>query len=95
MAPELMTGRTADVRSDVFTMGVLLYEMATGALPFDGASMPELLGAMLRGAPVDPRTLQPTLPQAVADALLRALRPTPEDRFPSARAFGAALSSSS
>ena len=95
VAPELMTGRSADVRSDVFTMGVLLPEMATGALPFDGGSMPELLGVMLAGRPVDARTLQPTLPQAVADALLRALRPSPEERFPSARAFGAALSSSS
>ena len=37
-APELMTGRNADVRSDVFTMGVLAYEMATAALPYDGAS---------------------------------------------------------
>jgi serine/threonine protein kinase len=91
VAPELMTGRSADVRSDVFTMGVLLYEMATGALPFDGASMPQLLGAMLRGGPADPRTLQPTLPEAAAAALLVALRAAPEDRQASARAFGAAL----
>jgi serine/threonine protein kinase len=95
VAPELMTGRSADVRSDVFTMGVLLYEMATGALPYDGASMPELLGVMLQGRPVDARTLQPTLPQAASEALQRALRPSPEDRVPSARAFGDALSSAS
>ncbi len=48
-APELLTGRSADVRSDVFTMGVLGYEMATAKLPYDGASMQELLGNMLRG----------------------------------------------
>jgi serine/threonine protein kinase len=95
VAPELMTGRSADVRSDVFTMGVLLYEMATGTLPFDGGSMPELLGVMLRGCPVDPRTLQSTLSPAVADALLRALRPSPDERFPSARALGGALNSAS
>jgi hypothetical protein len=65
--------------------------MATGALPFDGTSMPELLGAMLRGQPADPRTLQPTLPDAAAEALLVALRPAPEDRQPSARAFGDAF----
>jgi serine/threonine protein kinase len=93
VAPELMTGQSADVRSDVFTMGVVLYEMSTGTLPFDGNSMPELLGAMLRGCSVDPRTLQATLPQPTADALLRALRPSPDERFPSARAFGAALNS--
>jgi serine/threonine protein kinase len=93
VAPELMTGQSADVRSDVFTMGVVLYEMSTGTLPFDGNSMPELLGAMLRGCSVDPRTLQPTLPQPTADALLRALRPSPDERFQSARVFGAALNS--
>jgi serine/threonine protein kinase len=93
VAPELMTGRSADVRSDVFTMGVLLYEMSTGTLPFDGGSMPELLGAMLRGSPVDPRMLQSTLPEAAAGAFLRALRPSPDERFPSARAFGDGLNS--
>jgi serine/threonine protein kinase len=95
VAPELMTGQSADVRSDVFTMGVLLYEMATGTLPFDGRSMPELLGVMLRGSPAHPGTLQPTLPRAASDALLRALAPSPQARFPSSRAFGAALSSES
>jgi serine/threonine protein kinase len=95
VAPELMTGRSADVRSDVFTMGVVLYEMSTGTLPFDGGSMPELLGTMLRGAPADPRTLQPTLPEATAAAVLKALHPDPEERFQSARAFGDALNSAS
>ena len=63
VAPELFTGRTADVRSDVFTLGVLIYEMATGVLPFDGATLPELLGKMLSGLARDPRELQPTLPE--------------------------------
>jgi serine/threonine protein kinase len=91
VAPELLTGRHADVRSDVFTMGVILYEMTTGALPYDGATMPELLGAMLRGEPVDPRGRQASLGGGAAAALLRALNPSPEDRFESAKAFGAAL----
>jgi len=91
VAPELLTGRSADVRSDVFTMGVLAYEMATATLPYDGASLPALLGAMLGGRAADPKTLQPTLPDSVADAILQALRPLPEDRFESAEAFAAAL----
>ncbi len=90
-APELLTGRNADVRSDVFTMGVVAYEMATATLPYDGASMPELLGNMLRGDPVDPSVRQPTLPAHAAAALRKALRPSPDDRFPSAREFGDAL----
>ncbi len=91
VAPELLTGRSADVRSDVFTMGVLAYEMATGCLPYDGASMPALLGAMLRGAPKDPRTRQPTLPEAAAAAVLKAVSPEPDNRFATARDFGIAL----
>jgi serine/threonine protein kinase len=91
VAPELLTGRNADVRSDIFTMGVLGYEMATGALPYCGDSMQELLGAMLRGAPPDPRGRQPSLPESAASALVQALRPNPEERFAAAAAFGAAL----
>ena len=90
VAPELLTGRAGDVRSDVFTMAALAYEMATGTPPFDGVSMQELLGAMLRGSPADPRALQPSLPGAAAAALLKALRPAPDDRFATAKAFAAA-----
>lgn len=93
VAPELLTGRAADVRADIFTIGVLTYEMATGALPYDGASMPALLGDMLRDRPADPRTRQPSLPDSAAEAILKALRAEPEDRFASVVEFGeAALS---
>ena len=91
VAPELMTGQIADVHSDVFTMGVLAYEMSTAVRPYEGNSMPALLGAMLQGVPADPRTMQPAVPEAAATAMLRALRPSPADRFESARQFGAAL----
>jgi serine/threonine protein kinase len=91
VAPELLTGQTADVRSDLFTIGVLAYEMATAAPPYDGPSMPALLGAMLRGSPANPRAIQPTLPEAAAAAILKALAPQPVDRFEDVRAFAAAL----
>jgi serine/threonine protein kinase len=91
VAPELLTGQAADVRSDVFTIGVLAYEMATGTLPYDGASMPALLGGMLKGTPVPPDEKQPTLPAAASAALLRALRSAPDARFASTKEFAAAL----
>jgi serine/threonine-protein kinase len=91
VAPELLTGGTVDARSDVFTIGVLAYEMATGRLPYDGTSMPELLGRMLGGAVPDPRTLAPDLPEAFSLALLRSLGPTPAGRFESVRAFQRAI----
>lgn len=90
VAPELMTGRTADVRSDIFTMGVLAYEMASASLPYNGSSMQRLLGAMLRGA-VDPRPIQAGLTNGASIAVLKALRPEPGDRFATAPEFAAAL----
>ena len=94
VAPELLTGRPADIRSDVFTIGVLLYEMSTGALPFDAGSLPALLGLMLAGRVADPRTLGSDLPEAAGAAILTALAPAPEGRFASARAFAAAFGAS-
>ena len=91
VAPELLTGQQADVRSDVFTMGVLAYEMATGVPPFTGATMPALLGAMLRGRPADPRERQPTLPEPAAAAIRAALSASPEARPQTARDFGVAM----
>ena len=95
VAPELLTGGAIEVRSDIFTLGVVSYEMATGRTPFDGRSMPELLGRMLSGAVVDPRLAAPELPEAAAAAMLRALRPAPGDRFADVREFATAISSSS
>ncbi len=91
VAPELLTGESAAVASDIFTMAVLAYEMATGTLPYRAASMPALLGKMLSGAPPDPRELQPSLPQAAAAAIVKALAPTPAQRFQTARDFGREL----
>ena len=91
VAPELFTGRKVDVRSDVFTLGVLLYEMATGVTPFDGATLPELLGKMLTGTARNPRELQPTLPEGASAAIQTALNTAPEQRHAGARDFAKAF----
>jgi serine/threonine protein kinase len=80
VAPEVLAGNPADVRSDVFTLGALLYEMATGILPFGGCTLPELLGAMLGGTARDPRDLQPLVTAAGAECLLRCLQRDPAAR---------------
>jgi eukaryotic-like serine/threonine-protein kinase len=84
IAPEVLTGKPADERSDVFTLGALLYEMATGILPFGGRTLPELLGEMLGGTPREPRELQPAVTSAGASCLLQCLQKDPTARVPSA-----------
>jgi serine/threonine protein kinase len=80
VAPEVFLGRPPDVRADVFTLGVLMYEMATGRLPFHAGHMHQLLGAAMTTRPLDPRQLEPGLPDAFAAATLRCLRPDPAER---------------
>ena len=91
VAPEVLMGRAPDARADVFTAGVLAYQMATGQLPFHGPSLPELMGQMLRAAPAAPRDLQPGVPATASAAIVRALAANPADRFADASAFAAAL----
>jgi eukaryotic-like serine/threonine-protein kinase len=81
VAPELLTGKSATERSDIYTIGVLGYQMATGRTPYNAPTLPVLLGAMFEGPPADPRTLRADLPAHQAEALLRALSRDPEARF--------------
>jgi serine/threonine protein kinase len=67
VAPEVLTGQTSSVRSDIFTLGAVAYEMATGHVPFDAPSLPQLIGVLLGGVAPDPRLRAPTLPDAAAD----------------------------
>jgi serine/threonine-protein kinase len=91
VAPELHLGQAPDVRSDVFTIGAIAYEMATGRRPYEAATVPMLLGAMLRTRPTDPRHEQPSLPSAAADTLLLAVGADQATRPASAAEFGTAF----
>jgi eukaryotic-like serine/threonine-protein kinase len=84
IAPEVLGGNPADVRSDIFTLGALLYEMATGILPFGGRALQDLLAAMLAGPPRDPRELQQDATAAGAACLLKCLERDPAVRVSTA-----------
>ncbi len=91
VAPEILMGRAPDARADVFTMGVLAYEMATGSLPYRAPSMPELLGQMLQATPAAPSSLNGDIPPACSDAILRAVTGSAAARFESVRELAASL----
>jgi serine/threonine-protein kinase len=88
MAPEQVRGLPADPRADIFALGVVVYEMLTGAAPFERDTQGDTLAATLND---DPPALPPSLPQALDRLLHRCLEKRPEDRFHSAHDLSLAL----
>ncbi len=73
MAPERINGQEVDAKSDLFGLGVILYELLAGRLPFDGKSMVSVLAAIARGTPTGLREVAPDVPPAVSDLVMRLL----------------------
>jgi serine/threonine-protein kinase len=94
MAPEQCRGRRngVDARADIYALGVLLYEMLTGRLPFSGGGLGDLLLEKMTGVLAPPRSLEPSIPSALDRAVVCALARERERRFPDIAAFMAALS---
>ena len=86
MSPEQFLGLPVDARSDIFSAGVMLYQMLTGDRPFSG-SPSTIMQKVLRQDPVEPSVLNPTLSAAWDDLIKRALAKKPDDRLQSARQF--------
>lgn len=94
MAPEQVLGE-ADVRSDIYSLGVVLYEMVTGRLPYEGATSFEII-VKHSSAPIpDPRSINPALPPELAEIIQTALAKNPQERFQSAVALRQAVQQSS
>jgi TolB-like protein/Flp pilus assembly protein TadD len=85
MSPEQVSGRPVDHRTDIFSLGVMLYELASGRRPFAGESPVELGSAILRDTPPDLTTLRPGLPHGLTRVISRCLEKDPAARFPSMR----------
>ena len=83
-APERLRGEAFDARADLFSFGVVLYEMATGRLPFSGATEAQVIDAVLSNEPASPSALNPRLPIGLVQLINEALRKDPAERRTSA-----------
>jgi serine/threonine-protein kinase len=93
MSPEQMKAETVDARSDLYSVGVTLYEMLTGQPPVQGTSFYSMLKAHIEGRPRPVTELAPEVPQELSQILAKSLEKLPEARFQSAEEFSGALSS--
>ena len=85
MSPEQVKGRPVDGRSDIFSLGVLLYEILTGEKPFPGQSITTVIYKIVNEEPIPPRTLNPSIHQGLSDIVMRALAKEPEVRYQTCR----------
>jgi TolB-like protein/predicted Ser/Thr protein kinase len=82
MSPEQVRGEKTDLRTDIWSFGCTLFEMATGRRPFAGEQAQDVRDGILNGAPPNPSSLRAEIPPGLEEVVLKCLRKKPEDRFP-------------
>jgi eukaryotic-like serine/threonine-protein kinase len=92
ISPEQVKNKRGDPRSDIYSAGVILYEMLTGETPFTGANVFAIMNARLAHPPRPPREINPAISPQLEEIVLRALERDPDDRYNHAREFAWALS---
>jgi eukaryotic-like serine/threonine-protein kinase len=85
ISPEQVKGKRGDVRSDIYALGVMLYEMSTGSMPFSGPNAFAVMNSRLLNNPVPPRELNPEITPQLQEIIYRALEREPKNRYASIR----------
>jgi Tol biopolymer transport system component/tRNA A-37 threonylcarbamoyl transferase component Bud32 len=91
MSPEQAVGGPTDARSDVYSLGILLYELAVGRLPFPAKTITEAIRYHTKESPPPPHSFRPDLPELLERVILKALEKHPDDRYPDAKSLAGAL----
>jgi len=92
MAPEQWTNASAvDARADIYAAGAVFYELLTGQYPLAGLQLAEVIKRIRAGAVPSPKEIRPDLPDGICRVVMRALRPRPEERYPTALHFAEAI----
>src|ERR1700733_10641189 len=87
ISPEQVKGKRGDGRADIYATGVMLYEMLTGKMPFEGPSSLAIMNERLLNNPIPPRVADPSVTPELQEILYRALERDPANRYPTAREF--------
>ncbi len=93
MSPEQVMGERVDVRSDIYSVGVTLYQLLTGRAPIDGAGDYAIASGHLKETPTDPTAINPNISASLSAIVMKSLAKAPEDRFQTADAYLEALGS--
>ncbi len=91
ISPEQVNGYAGNERSDIYALGIMLYEIVTGVLPFQGNDPTMVMTQHLHAAPPSPRLVNPNIPPALETVILRSLAKDPALRFPNASSLAAAI----
>jgi len=91
ISPEQVIGQSVDGRTDLYSLGALLYELCTGLRPFQGEDPAALFRAITQDIPTEPKTVNPAIPQTLSQTIMKCLDKQPDKRFQRGRALAGEL----